>query len=172
MKIQKKKTKKQNKLLNFLNSYQAICVALSILSIFLLVYHMIIIKNINLYKFGGAKDDFVILDGTIYTGYDINRFSAPSIIYNGEPIKIKDFKIGYYIDNKNISVIEGSEEVDLYNLIRASEFSFSETHNDAYFLSKENMKKIDKLHFVIEGTNDQGEKINIDIPIDVNKISK
>lgn len=167
-----KKQKTRNKVLEFLNSYNAICIALAIISISLIIYNRHISKKISVYNFGGAGDEFIILDGTIYTGLDINRFSAPSIIYLGEDKIIKDYKIGYYISDGEISVVEGDEEVDLYSLIRNSDFTFTETSKDAYAFSKDNIDNLDKLHFKIDGILNDKDKIEIDIPLDINKISK
>ena len=168
------KKKKKNKVMDFLNSYKTVCFALVIVTVFVLGYHIYTIKNTNLYVFGGYNDDVTVLDGTIFIGYDINRFASPSIIINNDT-KIKEYTIGYYVKNKPISVKSNTnskdiDEVKLSSIINNTEFSFTEIHKNAEYFSKSNIKNIDKLTFKINAKGTKGEEINIELPLDITKI--
>lgn len=166
----KKMTKKK------INPYIPVCVVLTIFSFSVMLYHIYVNKSNSLYSFGGYNENITILDGTIYTGLDINRFSAPNILYNGKDYVLKEFTIGYYIKDEKISVTKsetksGLTEVHLSDIIKNTEFTFTENHKDAVFFSKENIKNIKDLKFKIVGKTTKDEDISIEVPLDVTKIN-
>jgi len=165
------------KILNFLNSLKAVCGALILIVLLVLIYHINYTKNINVYSFGGYNDEFTVLDGTIYIGNDINRFSSPNIIYSGSKIVLSEYTIGYYIgdnalvvvSNKNIDELNG---VNMKDIIENTEFSFTETHKNADKFSKSKVKEINNLYFRVEGKTSDGGEISLKVPLEVTKISK
>ena len=169
------KINKKNPLKEFLKTPYSIIIYLICLVLVLMIFNLYIMKSINVYVFNGYSDELTVLDGTIYTGFDVNTFGAPNIIYTGKEIILKEYKIGYYIDDSKISVVQNNEEkegIKLSELIENTEFSFTELHKDAYYFSKENIKKINKLTFKITGVDKKGNKIDIEIPLNVAKVSK
>lgn len=165
----------KNKILKVLHSYKAIIIVLIIIVIFLMALNLYIIKSNRLYNFSGFDEDFTIVNGTIYTSLNINRFTSPIIIYKGEDIILSEYEIGYYINLKPISVLKsqnvGSDEpINLSLLIESFEFSFTEVHKNAQFLNSNNIKDIEKMHFMISGKDNKNKDIFFDIPLNVKKI--
>ena len=164
------------KIIRILNSYQAVCISLSIICVFLIVFNFYVNSNTKVISFGGYNEDVTILNGTIITTMSINRLSSPSIIYSGDDIKLSDYKIGYYVGDEPIVVVSETKKDDItYNLkelLANTDFSFTETHRNANFLSKKNIKNIDKLKFQILGTNAKDESIKIEVPLDITKLTK
>lgn len=159
-----------------INPYLPVCIVLTLFSFSIMMYHMYVNKNTSVYVFGGYNENITVLDGTIYTGLDINRFSAPNILYNGKDYVLNEFTIGYYINDNKISETSstdknGIKEVHLSDIIRNTEFSFTENHKDAMFFSKDNIKKINNLIFKISGKTTKNEDISIEVPLDVKKIN-
>lgn len=170
------KEKNQKTIKNKINPYLPICIVLAIFSFIVMMYHIYTKRNISVYSFGGYNENITILDGTIYTGLDINRFSAPNILYNGKDYVLKDFTIGYYIGNEKVSVTgsdnkTGLSDVHLSDIIKNTEFTFTENHKDAVFLSKENIKNINNLVFKIEGKSTKDESVSISVPLEITKIN-
>ena len=132
---------------SFFHSYGAVCGALVLICIGLMLFNLYIMKETRIYVFGGYSDGITVMDGTIFTSIKTNRFSAPLISYTNEDIILKEFKIGYYIEDHEISVISNEnsdlEEVSLMELLHNSEYSFTETHKDALHFNRENLKNID-----------------------------
>lgn len=183
-----KKTNQQNKeakkkhisLSNILNSKTTIIVVLALLVVGLMIYTRYIIKRVELYTVSYFDENISILNGTIYSNYDINYFGDSKIIYEGEDYKIKNFNIGYYIkDGSKYRVVSEVTNIDdmesgasIKELLETTDFSFTEVQKDAKFLSKENLKNLDDLVFLIQGKLDDGDEINIELPLDITKISK
>ncbi len=165
---------------DFLKSPFSIILVLMIFSMLLMIYNRYLIKVSTLYNYSGYDKNFTILNGSIYSGFDINYFGDSKIIYNGEDIKLIEFKIGYYIKDKNnyITISEITKESDketsisLKEIISSSDFSFTEVHRKATFMSKENLEKIEGLIFKINGKDESEKEVNIEIPLDVVKITK
>lgn len=164
----------------------SIIIVLIVFSISLMVYNRFLIKNITLYSFCGFEDKFSILNGTIYTSYDINYFGDSKVVYTGDDVDLLTYEIGYYIKTdstyREVSVLKSdpSKEasdlkdltVSLKDLLNTTDFSFTEVKKDAQFLSKENVKKLDKLIFRVKGKNEKSEEVNFEIPIEVEKVTR
>lgn len=179
-KEKKKKKKTSETIKQFFNSPISIIIALIILSISLLIYSRYLIKVNEVYQFSGYKENISILNGTIYTNYDVNYFGDSKIYYDGEDIELKEFEVGYYIkDGSNyndISIVKNNEEIgesaSLKLLLNTTDFSFTETHKDSMYLSKENIKNLDNLVFRIKGVDKEDKDIEIEIPLVATKINK
>jgi len=178
---QNKETQKKNiSLSKILNSKTTIIVVLVLLVIGLMIYSRYIIKRVELYTLSYFDENISILNGTIYSNYDINYFGDSKIIYEGEDYKLKNFNIGYYIKEGNkynvVSEVTNIEDMDssasLKELLETTDFSFTEAHKDAKYLSKENLESLDNMVFLITGKLDDGEHLNIELPLDITKISK
>ena len=169
-------TKKDNNLLKFLNSYQAICIALVAIILFMMVLNIYIAHSTSLYTFGGYSDGITILDGSIYIGRDVNHLTAPNIVYSKEEVMLEDYTIGYYIGDEAVSVIKKSsvsdETIGLKAILDTADWSFTETHKGANYLSKKNVKNLNDLNFKISAKDIEGNDISIIIKLDVTKISK
>ena len=88
----KKQTKQQeNKIIGFLKKPVSIYITLMLLVVVLMVFNQYIIKSTNLYVFNGFTEDVSILNGTVYTSYDINNFNGSKITYTGDDVKLKDY---------------------------------------------------------------------------------
>lgn len=184
-KKQQVKNKEKQSFSKIMNNPISIIIVLIIFSILLMVYNRYLVSSTKLYTFSGFDKKYSILNGTIYTSRNINYFGDSKIYYNGDDIKLSSYEIGYYIKKdssyQKISVmtslsdsefthIEGS--ASLKELLQSTDFSFTETSKEAVFMSKSNMKQIDKLIFKIYGKTESGEDVDIEIPLDVQKISK
>lgn len=177
--VKRQETKKNNNIKNFLIGPYPIIIYLSILIIILLVFNYKLARTPILYTFSGETEEASILEGSIYIGNDINNFSAPNIIFNGDNISLKDYTIGYYIkDGKDLIELsiattnQDKETVKIKDILNASEWSFTEQHKNAKYFSKDNIEKLDKLCFIIEGTDSKDEEVSYTIPLTVTKISK
>lgn len=183
--VKNKKMVHNSKLFKFLNNPVPIIVVLMLLVIGFMFYTRFLIKNVNVYTFSGFEDNYSFLNGTIFTGHDVNYFGDTKIIYTGEDIKLKNFEIGYYIKTsttyREISIMNGYESIKdeneikyakLKDILEKTNFSFTETKDDAKFLSKENIAKLDSLVFRITGTDEFDKDIEIEIPLEVTKITK
>lgn len=159
----------------FLLSFKAICLLLAVVCIVLMVFNLYIMKETSIYVFEGYEKDVTILDGTIFTSIRLNRLASPTIIYNGEDLTLSEYTIGYYIDAIPISIISsennGLTDVSLKEILSNSEFSFTESHSNAKYLSHENLKNITQMIFKIKAKSNQNKEINIEVPLDVTKIS-
>lgn len=179
MKKTKKKTNNEA-IKEFFNSPIPIIIVLIALSITLLIYSRYLIKANKLYQFSGYKENISIMNGTIYTNYDINYFGDSKIYYDGKDIELKEFEVGYYIKDgssyNDISIIKNNEEIgetaSLKLLLNTTDFSFTETHKDSIYLSKENIKNLDNLVFRIKGIDKENKDIEIEIPLVATKINK
>ena len=171
--------KQRDKIINFLKSPYALITYLIVLVLILIGFNFYFVRSVNVYVFNGYSDEYTFLDGSIYTGFDINTFTSPTIIYSGDEIVLKDYEIGYFIkdgdDFNNISVVTPSEDKDevlLSEVLTKTEFSFTEIHKNAYFFSKKNIKNIEKLYFRISGTTLDDDNILVEIPLNVQKVTR
>lgn len=164
-----------------LNSPISIIVALACLVVGLMIYNRFLIGQVNLYVFSGYTNEFSFLSGTIYTSYDINYFGDSKVVYIGEDKTIFDFEAGYYIKNgenyKTIASAKGLESasdkgVSLKDLIEKSDYSFTEAKKEAEYLSKENIENLDKLVYRIVAKDEKGEAVEIEVPLDIVKVTK
>lgn len=171
---------KTNPFIEFLKNPISIIIYLIILVLVLLGCNYYLARSTSVYVFSGYSDQFTFMDGSIYIGNDINNFTSPNIIYSGEEILLSDYKVGYYIeDGKDYKVIsvkekedEDEETVKLSELIESTEFSFTEYHKGAQFFSKENIKNLEDLCFLVEGSDIEGEKISFKVELETVKVSK
>lgn len=179
--VVKVKETKQSKISKFFSSPIPIIVALVLLVIGLLIYSRYLIKSVTLYNFSGYSEEFSILNGTIYTSRDINYFGDSKIVYTGKDIELHDFEVGYYIkDGDEYNVITkveplSSEEetsISLVELLNTMDFSFTEAHKDAMFLSDENINNLDNMIFRISGKDKDEKTVDIQVEIEVQKVSK
>lgn len=177
----KKQTKQQeNKIIGFLKKPVSIYITLMLLVVVLMVFNQYIIKSTNLYVFNGFTEDVSILNGTVYTSYDINNFNGSKITYTGDDVKLKDYEIGYYVTidgvNKPLATATSTKDSEdtysLKELVVSSEFSFTETKKGTVAFSKDTIKNIDKMCFVISGTSTKGDSVLVNIPLDVVKVTK
>lgn len=164
-------------LFNFFNSPIPIFIALGIIIVVLLVYIKSLYSSVTLYTFGGYNDDITFLNGTIYIGRDINHFGDSKIKYDGKDITLYDFEIGYFIGDFKLASIEAEDELkekgaSLKTILENNDFSFTESHIDSKFFSEENIANLDKFVFKIKGKDKKGKEISIEVPLNVNKITK
>lgn len=174
----------KNLMMRIINSPISIIIVLILFSVLLMIYSRYLVKSTNLYTFSGYKDKFYFMGGSIFIGRDLNYFNDSKVDYSGEDMELYDFELGYYIKDedvyKEISITEGYEVgedkekigASLKELLAKTTFSFSEVHKEALFLSKDNIELIKNLVFRINGKNKKGESIEIEIPMDVEKITK
>lgn len=180
----KKTNKNVSPIMKIINSPISIIVALIILCIGLLIYTRYLVGCNKVYTFYGYTDEFSFFGGTIYEGQTMNYFGDSKVLYTGKDINLSDYELGFYIkdgDNYNaISVMKGYETTSesevayasLKDILMGSGLSFTETHKEAQFLSKENMKNIDKLVFRVAGKDKSGKDVDIEVPMTVEKITK
>lgn len=174
------KAKKKIKIGDVLNNPISLIIVLLVFSALLMIYNRYLIKSQVLYNFSGYTEEYSFMNGTIYTGYDINYFGDSKVIYTGKDIELYDFEAGYYIKNDNkyepVATMEALENAEsgasLKELLATTDFSFTEAHRDAKYLSKENIENIKNLVFKITGENKSQEKIDIEIPLEVVKVTK
>lgn len=174
------KNNKNSKIFNFFNNPVTIIVTLILFAILLMLYNRYLVNSMNLYTFTGFNDDISIINGTIYTGYDINYFGDSKALYTGRDIQLSTYEVGYFIKNKDkytiVAVTESIQELEnsasLKEIVETIDFSFTEVSKDALYLSKDNIKNIDKLTFKISGTDELGNEVSIEIPLTVTKMSK
>jgi len=177
---QAKKTDKTSSIYKFFNNPIPIIVTLIIFSICLMIYNRHIINSTSLYTFSGFNDTITIVNGTIYTGYNINYFADSKVIYTGENIRMKNYSMGYYLKNDNsyieITSVNSNNELEgsasLKSIVETVDFSFTEVKKDAFHLSKKNIANLDNLVFKIVGTDNSNNQISIEIPLIMTKISK
>lgn len=164
-----------------LNDPKSIIVALAVLVVAVLFYNRYLIGQIKLYSFSAYTKDFSFMSGTIYASYDLNYFSGAKILYSGEDETIYDFEMGYYIKEgssyKDVAIAEVLDSAKdkgalLSELLDKTDFSFTEVKRDAVYLSKDNLKSLENLVFRINGKDKDGEKIEIEVPLEVVKVSK
>ncbi len=188
MKKQNKQNKHSKKPLAYriFNSPYSIIIVLVVLSVLLMVYNRFLINSINLYSFSAFEKDVSIFNGTIYTSYDINYFGDSKIAYTGKDIKLNTYEIGYYIKTsssyKEIATIKSLDNkensdlkdvnISLKEILNTTNFSFTEVSKNALFLSKNNIKNLDKLIFKISGKDDKGTDIDIEVPIEIEKVTR
>lgn len=173
---------KNNKhvIIEFLKSPHAIFLVLVLFIIGLLIYTRFLVKANTLYSFSGYEENFSILNGTIYVGRDINYLGDSKIVYTGDDLTLKDFEIGYYLELEDsyepISVVEKNDDVgdsiDLVELLAKTDFSFTEMHKDAKFISDKTIDNIDKLVFAIKGKDTDDKEVDIILPLEVFKLTK
>lgn len=163
------------KIKDFLLSLKAICIILILVCVSFMLFNLYIMRETNIYIFGGYADGITVMDGSIFTSIRINRFASSTIIYNAKDVILKQYEIGYYLKDEPISVILSDEneltDVSLSEFLNNVQFSFTESHNNAKFLSHKNLKNIDNLVFKVKGTTKTDEEINIEVQLDVSKIS-
>ena len=164
-----------NKIKDFFRSYNAICVILVLVCVVMFIFNLYIMNETRIYVFGGYEDGITIMDGTIFTSIKTNRFSAPSISYTKDNYVLKEYKIGYFLGDDEISVITNESndlsDVSLIELLQNTEFSFTETHNGAMYFNHKNLKNIDNLTFKIIGKTTSDEDISINVTLNVTKIN-
>lgn len=186
MKVEKTQDKPQtNKgkitLGKVLNSPISIIVALALIIVGLLIYSRYLVSSTILYSFSGFNKNISLLNGTIFTNYNINYFGDTKVIYAGDDEIIYDFSSGYYIKNGSdykvvseaITLDEMQDKgVSIKDLIEKSDYSFTEEHKDAKYLSKENLENIENLVFRVVGKKKDGSEIKIEIPLTIEKVTK
>lgn len=157
------------------NSYAMICIVLALVCIVLMIFNLYIMHETRVYVFGGYEDGITIMDGTIFTSLRTNRFSSSNILYNKEDCVLTQYRIGYYIGDTQLSVVsnENSDltEISLVELLKNTDFSFTESHQNAMYFNHIMLKRIDDLTFRISGLTSKNEEISIAIPLNVTKIS-
>jgi len=174
---------KDTKIFKVINSPISIIIALALLVVGLMLYSRFLVKATTLYRFSAYTEDFSIINGTIFTNHNLNYFGDSKVIYTGEDMKIYDFKVGYYIKNDDkYTTIGEYKELDTANdegvsaslkeILLNMDLSFTETHKDAEYMSEENIKNIDKMVFRITGKDKDDKDINIEIPVDIEKVTK
>lgn len=180
----KKTNKNVSPISRFINSKTAIIVVLIIFSIGLLIYTRYLVRCNKVYTFYGYTNEFSFFGGTIYEGQTMNYFGDSKVLYTGKDINLSDYELGFYIkdgdDYNAVSVMKGYETTSddevayasLSDILMGSGLSFTETHKEAQFLSKENMKNIDDLVFRVKGKDKSGKDVDIEVPMTVEKITK
>lgn len=180
MNLEKHESENESILFKVINSPISVIVALILLVISLMIYTRYLVNSVNLYTFYAYDENFSFLSGAIYTGYDINYFGDSKVIYTGEDVKLYDYTMGYYIKDGStyyeVSTVKGIDDLEeaasLKEIIEKTSFSFTETHKDANFLSKKAVENIDNLVFKISGFEEDKEEYILEIPLEVEKISK
>lgn len=179
-KMEKNSKSDKSSLFKFFNSPIPIIIVLGLLVVVLLLYIKIIANSVTLYSFGGYNDDITFLNGTIYIGRDVNYFGDSKIKYDGKDIELYEFEIGYYIrreegDIKLVAVnsIEDMKDkgASLKSIFENSDFSFTESHKDANFLSDVNVENLDKLIFKVQGKDKKGNEVKMEVPLEISKIT-
>lgn len=179
-KMEKNTKNNESSLFKFFNSPIPIIIVLGLLVLVLLLYIKIIANSVTLYSFGGYNDDITFLNGTIYIGRDVNYFGDSKIKYDGKDIELYEFEIGYYIrreegDIKLVAVNSLEEMKDkgasLKSIFENSDFSFTESHKDANFLSDINVENLDKLIFKVQGKDKNGKEVKMEVPLEISKIT-
>lgn len=182
MKKSKANSNIKKRIVNFLKTPYSIIIYLSILVVVLLIFNLYIAHRSKLYVFNGYNDNITFLSGSIYLGGDINNFTSPTIIYSKDDILLKTYDVGYYVKkNKqdigisvtNRDAFESADElVSLKELLRITEFSFTEYSKEAKFFSKENVNLLDSFYFKIFGKDKDDNLIELEIPLEIEKVSK
>ncbi len=179
----KEKKFKDTKVFKVINSPISIIIVLALLVVGLMLYSRFLIKSTTLYRFSAYTEDFSIINGTVFTNHNLNYFGDSKVIYTGKDMDLYDFKVGYYIKNDNeyttIGEYKGLDTANeegahasLKEILLNMDLSFTETHKDAEYMSEENIKNIDKMVFRITGKDKDDKDINIEIPVDVEKVTK
>ncbi len=179
----KEKKFKDTKVFKVINSPISIIVVLALLVVGLMIYSRFLINATTLYRFSAYTEDFSIINGTIFVNHNLNYFGDSKVIYTGNDMKLYDFKVGYYIKNggkyttigeyKGLDTAkEEGASASLKEILLNMDLSFTETHKNAEYMSVENIKNIEKMVFRITGKDKDDKDINIEIPVDVEKVTK
>ena len=161
----------------FLNSPKVVIVALSILSIALLIM-LGLNSNKNKFYYGEiVEQDIVVSDLHFYSSKKINYFFANNASYVGEDANIKEFYIAYYVEvNGEKKLIEDVGRSDLKDtklsdmITVYSKFKVAEFSNKSEVFTKDVVKNIENLHILVEATKENDERITIDYKVNVNKV--
>lgn len=188
--VKKEAQNKKSVVMSILNSPISIIVVLMLFSIGLIIYSRYLVRCNVIYTFYGYTEDFSFFGGTIYEGPLINYFGDSKVLYTGDDIVLYDFEVGFYIHEDNeyrpIAVMKGYDTTDgeessskkevkgasFKDILEGTSFSFTETHKEAQFLSKDNMKDLDKLVFRAHGKDNAGKEVDIEVPLTTEKITK
>lgn len=179
-KMEKNSKSDKSSLFKFFNSPIPIIIVLGLLVVVLILYIKIIANSVTLYSFGGYNDDITFLNGTIYIGRDVNYFGDSKIKYDGKDIELYEFEIGYYIRRAEgdikLAVVNSIEDMkdkgaSLKSIFENSDFSFTESHKDANFLSDVNVENLDKLIFKVQGKDKKGNEVKMEVPLEISKIT-
>ncbi len=161
-----------------------IIVVLMIFIVALLVYAKVLMRSNKVYTYSGYTKDFSFFGGAIYEGPIVNYFGDSKVLYTGEDETLYDYEVGYYIKYEDgyepVSIAksratteDGSTKgASLKEIVGGTTFSFTETHKDAKFMSRENMENLENLVFRIVGENEDGEEISYEVPMTIEKITK
>jgi len=168
----KKKTRK-NKIETFLKSQAMVSLVLSILVVILLIFNSSIIKNEKIYVVEGNNKDIVLKTGSISINNRIIFFNGPSIKYKGKDITLKNYKMGYYVNNKKIYEIANDDTKATFSLKTVLEnynFNFLDSKKNSNIYTKKVIKNIEKMKFKLTGTKEDGKKVSITIPLEISEI--
>lgn len=188
MKVEKTQNRKNKITLGIiLNSPISIIVVLILFSIGLLIYTRYLVRCNKIYTFSGYSSDFSFFGGTLYEGPNVNFFGDSKVLYTGENVELYDYEVGFYIkygedDYSPISAMTGidtreddtskQEGASLKDILSGTDFSFTENHKGAKYLSIKNMENLENLVFRITGKDGEGNSIDMEVPLEVEKITK
>lgn len=160
------------KLKKFVKSYNMIVLVLVLLCAFLMIYHIQDKKKNKLYVFGGYGEDITIYDGTIYTDAKMSRFQSSVMLYSGEEVVLKEYEVGFYINDDEVSLVRSEDDtsVKLGELLRITDFSFTEKKSKDSKINERTIKSIDKLEFRVNGKTDKDDEVSVIIKLDVKEI--
>ena len=170
----------KKKLKKIIKSYQTILILLILLIITLIIYTNYLVKSNATYLFNASSDEVTIYNGVISLNYDTNIFVGSDIEYLKEDIKVKKYKIGYYVKIKDtfkeFLVIEDNDDegFSLKNTIQSiSSFNITELNKNNKYFSKEKINALNSgLYFIIEAETFDKETIYSKTDILLSKVSK
>ena len=145
---------------------------LSLLIIFLIVYSANIVRGEKLYIVEGKKDNISFISGNLILNHKTHYFRAPTIKYDGKEIKLKSYKIGYYVNKKTIYEIKSNEDkksFDLKAVVENESFNVYEPSKDALVFNENVLKNIIDLKFIIVGKTTKNKDFKLEVPLEVSE---
>lgn len=167
------KTKKNKKLIRFLKSQSMVSLVLAFLVLFLIVFNNKLIQNEKIYVIEGSNKKVVLKTGSVAMNNKIVFFNGPKISYHGKDVELKNYKMGFYVNNKKIYETKNLDEDTTYSLkmvLDNNSFNFMDSRKNSNIYTKDVIKNIEKMKFKLTGTDKNGKKISISIPLMVSEV--
>ena len=187
--MKKTNKKEENKIINgikkFFNNPIPIFISLIAIICVLLMFISGMNKKAAIYVGEVDKDGMQIANIHYFTNNDMNYFYSSTPIYVGEykDKNVYSYQIGYYAvdkEGKRYEFATRSKQAD--TKVKLSEvieelggWNFAESYNKEYFFTKDVIRNMDNLHFVVKASTEKGSNeadISLDFPVNLTKISK
>ena len=180
-----KKDIRIEKIKKFFNDPRPIIIVLIVIILFLLIFISRLNTKSTIYLGELQNSDIQIPNIHYFTNNDMNYFYASTATFTGTQAKteVYSYQIGYYVVDKKGEYIEfasrsASADTPATLAEIVAEFSgwnMAEPYIQQYFFTKEVIKNMDNMHFIIKASTEKGSKaadINLDYKVEVIKMTK